>query len=356
MLTSLNVFAQKNPVRVGIVGLVHNHVQGFLGREEREDIKIVGIVETNHELALRYSKQFHFPMSLIYNSMKEMIDATHPEAVRAFGTIYDHLAVVEACAPRGIHVMVKKPLAVNMEHARKMETLAKKYRIHLLTNYETTWYASNHKAYELLRKDTIGSLRKVIVHDGHRGPRKLGINSEFLDWLTDPVLDGGGAIVDFGCYGVNLTTWLMNGKRPNTVTAVTQQLQHENNPKVDDESTIILTYDSVNSTIQGSWNWPMGRKDMEVYGLTGAIYADNGNNLRVRMAEGYSGYNEKTYQLKNRETPFNDPFAFFAAVIRNEISLEPNDLSSLENNMTVVEILDAARLSARTGRTIHLRK
>jgi len=353
---TMNVFSQNKPVRVGIVGLVHNHVQGFLGREDRGDIRIVGIVETNRDLALKYSKQYHFPMSIVYNTLKEMIGATHPEAVTAFGTIYEHLAVVEACAPLGIDVMVEKPLAVNMEHAKKMEALAKKYRIHLLTNYETTWYASNQKAYELLKKDTIGSLRKVIIHDGHRGPKKLGINSEFLDWLTDPVLNGGGAIVDFGCYGVNLTTWLMDGKRPNTVTAVTQQLQPENNPKVDDESTIILTYDSVNATIQGSWNWPIGRKDMEIYGLTGAIFADNRNDVRVRMAKGYDGFKEETYKLKDRKAPFNDPFSFLAAVVRNEVTLDPYDLSSLENNMIVVEILDAARLSAKSGKTVYLRK
>jgi predicted dehydrogenase len=354
LVTSLYVFPQQKPLRVGIAGLTHSHVQGILGRENRGDIQIVGIVEPNRELALRYSKEHGFPMNLVFNTLEEMINATHPEAVTAFGSIYEHLGVVEACAPKGIHVMVEKPLAVNMEHARKMEALAKRYHIHLITNYETTWYPSNHKAFDLLKKDTVGSLRKVVIHDGHKGPKKIGVNSEFLDWLTDPVKNGGGAIVDFGCYGVNLMTWLMDGKRPTTVTAITQQMQPYNNPKVDDESTIILTYDSVNATIQGSWNWPIGRKDMEIYGLKGVIYADNKYDLRVRMAKGYDGYSEESYKLKDRENPLNDPFAFFAAVVRNEIILKPNDLSSLENNMVVVEILDAARQSAETGRTVKM--
>jgi predicted dehydrogenase len=46
-----------------------------------------------------------------------MLEAVKPTAVLAFGSIYDHLAVVEACAPRGIHVMVEKPLAASLEHA-----------------------------------------------------------------------------------------------------------------------------------------------------------------------------------------------------------------------------------------------
>ena len=142
-----------------------------------------------------------------------------------------------------------------------MEALAKKHKIHLLTNYETTWYPSNHKAREVVKSGQVGDLRKVVIRDGHKGPKKIGVNSEFLDWLTDPVLNGGGAIMDFGCYGANLITWLQNGKKPTSVTAVTQQQQPENNPLVDDDATIILTYNNKsNAIIQASWDWPIGRK------------------------------------------------------------------------------------------------
>ena len=356
LLASVEMSGQKEALKVGVAGLSHSHVHWIFNSENRGDIDIVGIAEPDRELALRYSEQHGYPMSMVYDSLEELIRATEPEAVTAFGTIYDHLKVVETCAPKGIHVMVEKPLAVNLEHAKKMEALAKKHKIHLLTNYETTWYPTNHKAYEILKKDrTIGDVRKVIVRDGHKGPKKIGVNSEFFVWLTDPVLNGGGAITDFGCYGVNLLTWIMDGKKPHSVTAVTQQQQPENNPKVDDEATIILNYDKSNAIIQASWNWPMGRKDMEIYGLTGAIYADNKNDLRLRISEGYDGYSEEFIELDDRKPPFDDPFAFFAAVVKNEIRLEPYDLSSLENNMIVMEILDAAVKSAQSKKTIEIK-
>ena len=348
--------AQHTALRVGVVGLTHTHVHWILGREDRGDIKIVGIVEPNRALAERYSKQHGYSMDIVFNTMEEMITATKPEAVTAFGTIYEHLKVVEIAAPKGIHVMVEKPLAVSVEHARKMATLAKLYNIQLLTNYETTWYPSNHKAYELIQNNTIGTLRKAVIHDGHRGPKRIGVNSEFLDWLTDPVQNGGGALTDFGCYGANLMTWLQRGKRPISVVAVTQQLQPQNNPKVDDEATIILTYDSSTASIQASWNWPIGRKDMELYGMTGALYSDNRNTLRIRMAEGYDGFKEEKLELRERESPRNDPFALFNAVIRKQIMLAPYDPSSLENNLLVVEILEAARKSATSGKAIKLGK
>jgi len=346
----------KEPLKIGVIGLTHTHVHWIFGSEPRGEIEIVGIVEPNQRLAQRYAEQHKFSMELVYDSMDEMFEKVKPEAVTAFGSIYEHLEVVEAAAPRGVHVMVEKPLAVNMDHARKMKALAEKHNIHLLTNYETTWYPTTHKAHELAKKqNAIGGIRKLMIHDGHKGPKKIGINEEFLEWLTDPVQNGGGAEVDFGCYGANLLIWFMDGKRPNSVTAISQQLQPENNPKVNDESIILVQYDSTVAVIQGSWNWPIGRKDIEIYGLKGAIYADNRHDLRLRISEGYDGFDEQVMKLEEREAPFDDPFALFAAVIRNEIQLDAYNLSSLENNMLVVEILDAARKSARKNKTVHLK-
>ncbi|MEX0289039.1 MAG: Gfo/Idh/MocA family protein [Flavobacteriaceae bacterium] len=340
------------PLKLGVAGLTHTHVHWILGRKDTSDVKLVGIVEPNTALAKRYSEQHGFSMDLVFATLDEMIAAVRPEAVAAFGTIYDHLEIVEKCAPKGIHVMVEKPLAVSLEHAKKMEALAKVHEIHLLTNYETSWYPTNEKAYELLKEGRVGKLRKVVVRDGHKGPKRIGINKEFLEWLTDPVLNGGGAITDFGCYGANLMTWLQDGKKPLSVTAVTQQLQPENNPKVDDDATILLKYDTANATIQASWNWPIGRKDMEVYGENGAIYADNRNHLRIRISEGYDGYEEEVMELPERKTPYHDPFALLAAVIKDGFKLQPFDPYSLENNMVTMEILEAAGKSAKTGKTV----
>lgn len=357
MLTQcISAVSQKEPLRLGIAGITHSHVHWLLGHKDTVGIKIVGIAEPNRELAERYVKQYNLPQEIIFSTLDEMITATQPEAVAAFGSIYDHLKVVQTAAPKGIHVMVEKPLAVSMEHARKMEALAKKHKILLFTNYETTWYPTVHETKTLLQKGEVGEIRKMIVRDGHKGPKNIGVNPEFLEWLTDPVQNGGGALTDFGCYGANIATWMLDGKRPNSVTAVVGQFQPQNYPKVDDDATIILAYDSMNVIIQASWNWPWGRKDMEVYGTGGAIYADNRTQLRIRKATAKNEYSESTFTLAERSPIYNDPFDQFAAIIRNEISLPAFDLSSLENNRLVVEILEAAGLSAKTGKTIRLSK
>jgi len=338
------------PLRVGIAGLTHDHVHGLLNRANMGDIEIVGIAEPNRELAERYIKRYNLPASLLYSSLNDMLEKCKPEAVCAFNSIYEHLETVKACAPRKIHVMVEKPLAVSLAHANEMQALATKYGIRLLTNYETTWYGSHHKAYEML--DSIGNLRKVVVHDGHQGPKEIGVSKEFLNWLTDPVKNGGGAVIDFGCYGANLLTWLMKGERPSSVFAVTQQIKPEIYSGVDDEATIVVTYPKAQGIIQASWNWPFGRKDIEIYGEHGYMIADR-NGLKTRTsAEAKENYQTVAPPPK----PYHDPFAYLAAVIHGEIRVKPTDLSSLENNMIVIEILEAAKQSAKEGKMIYLKK
>jgi predicted dehydrogenase len=343
---------QQTPVRTAIAGMSHGHVDRLLRNWQRKDLVIAGFWEPDRALAERYADQFKFPLEWVYSDLDTMLDTVKPEAVCAFGSIYDHLRVVEACAPRKIHVMVEKPLAVSLEHAEKMASLARAYGIHLITNYETTWYASTYAAHRIaVEEGALGPIRKVVVHDGHFGPVEIGCNAEFLAWLTDPVLNGGGAVVDFGCYGANLITWLMGGAEPVTVTAVLQTLKPEVYPRVDDEATVILTYPQAQGIIQASWNWPVGRKDMEIYGKSGYVVAVDDRTMRMRMR---GDSLEKTLALPPAPERVSDPFNYMAAVVRGVEKVEPGNLWSLENGLSVVKILDAARLSAREGRTVRL--
>ncbi len=342
------------PVRMAVIGITHGHAGFILGRKPKPDIELVGIYEPNTELARRSAKDYNVSPGLFYTDLEKMLNDTKPEAVLAFGSIYEHMAVVEVCAPRGIHVMVEKPLATNVEHASKMKELAAKHKIHLLTNYETSWYPSTEKVYQLANDSNYtGKIRKVVVHDGHKGPKEINVSKEFLEWLTDPVQNGGGALIDFGCYGANLMTYLMRGQNPVSVTAVTQQFKPAIYPKVDDEASIIVTYPSAQCIIQASWNWPFGRKDIEVYGETGYAIAVNNKTLRLRNKESEP---ERTIQVTAGEMKvYEDPISYFADVIREKIKVPEYGTYSLENNLLVVKILEGARESAKTGKTVLLK-
>jgi predicted dehydrogenase len=338
------------PFRVAIVGLVHGHVAGFFQYSlHRSDIQLVGIAEPDQQLAAQYAKQFGLDQNLLFNDLEGMLRKTHPQAVLAYTNTYDHRRVVEICARHGIAVMMEKPLAVSAEDAHAMAKAAHDGKIPVLVNYETTWYRSNHAAYDLVHQKAIGDVRKVVIHDGHEGPKKIGVGPEFMAWLGDPKLNGGGALYDFGCYGADLMTWLMDGQRPLTVTAVTQQMKPDEYPRVDDEATIILTYPKAQAIIQASWNWPFGRKDMEVYGQTGYVITVANDDLRVHL----KGKEEQQETGNPLTAPFNDSLSELKAVVLDGAA--PDAPTSLDTNVIVSEILDAARKSAKEGRMVVLK-
>jgi predicted dehydrogenase len=340
------------PLRVAIVGLVHGHVHGFLAQYQHSpEIEIVAVVEPDAQLRSAAATRYGFAQSKMFSDLEEMIANAHPQAVLVYTNTYDHRRVVELCARHGVHVMMEKPLAVSLEDALAMQKAAQTGKIHVLVNYETSWYRSNHAAYALAHDGSLGAIRKVIVHDGHKGPKEIGVEPEFLAWLTDPKLNGAGALFDFGCYGADLMTWLMDGQRPKTVTAVTQQIKPEIYSKVDDEATIILTYPKAQAIIQASWNWPIDRKDMEVYGQIGQLITLKRDNLRVQKA---GEAQEQQITGKPIPAPYDDELAYVRAVIVD--GAKEDTLSSLDTNVTVTEILDAARRSAKEGKTIQLAK
>lgn len=340
--------ANDAPLRLAVAGVTHGHLGEVVRRMNRGDFQIVGVAEPRDEYRLHNDLAGRLPRHLFYADLGEMLDATHPEVVVAYGSIYDHLAVVEACAPRGVHVMVEKPLAVDMKAARRIARLAEKHGIRVLTNYETTWYASNQHARRLLDEGRIGQPLRIHIYDGHEGPREIGCSPMFLEWLTDPRLNGGGAVVDFGCYGANLATWLLGGAEPISVYAVLHQRKPQVYPRVDDDATILVEYPGCTVQIMASWCWPKGRKDMYVYGSRGSIFQLTPSQMQTRI----DGRDSGTFDAPPLQVPRDDSFRFLRAVVRGELQLQPYDLSSLENNLMVVRILDAARRSARTGRPV----
>lgn len=340
---------EQGPLRVALAGLVHGHASGFFEQfQKRAGLQIVGIAEADHQLAARYANRYALQPGIFYTDLEEMLKATHPQAILAYTNTFDHRRVVEICARYGVPVMMEKPLAASLEDAHAIEKAARAGKIQVLVNYETTWYRSNQAVYDMVHENAIGEIRKIVVHDGHSGPKEIGVGPEFLAWLTDPKLNGAGALFDFGCYGADLATWLMDGRRPDSVTAVTQQIKPDVYPRVDDEATIILTYPHAQVIVQASWNWPFSRKDMEVYGQKGYAITVARDALRVRLPQ----KEETTIDAKPLDKSKEDSASYLRAVLLG--GMKPEGLSSLETNVIVTEILDAARQSAATGKTVLL--
>jgi len=339
------------PVRVAIVGLAHDHVIGFLQQlPQHSEVELVGIAEADSTLIDKYKNKFHLADTLFFKSEANMIEVRHPQAVLVYTSIAEHRNAIGIAAQYGVSSMVEKPLSISFEDALAIRKIARYHKVHVLVNYETTWYTSNRAAYNDVRDGHIGPIRRVVVHDGHEGPKEIGVSPEFFRWLTDPELNGAGALYDFGCYGVDLMTWLMHGETPSTVTAVVNHDKPDIYPKVDDDATIVLQYPKAQAVIQASWNWPFSRKDMEVYGATGYVITVANEGLRTRMPHESA---ERTSTAPSLPDDERSSLGYLVAVLNGKIK-DQGDLSALDTNVTVMQILDAARESARTGKSVRL--
>ena len=340
------------PVRVVIAGLVHDHARGLFGPlSKNTNVQLVGIAEPDTALAAKYEEQFHLDHKLFFTDLDKMLDQLHPDAVLVYTDIRDHRKVIEAAARRGISSMVEKPLATTVADALAIRAAAREHHVQVLVNYETTWYSSNAEAIRLVSANKLGPIRRVVVHDGHEGPKEIGVSTDFFSWLTDPEKNGAGAMFDFGCYGADLMTVLMKDETPLSVTAVALTDKPEIYPHVDDDATIIVRYPKAQAVLQPSWNWPFSRKDMEVYGATGYAITEAADRIRTRFAGDKAETEGPVPPIVGAEESSLD---YLAAVLRGKLRPE-GDLTSLDTNMVVVQILSAARESAKTGRTVELK-
>lgn len=338
---SLRLSTATGPLRIGIVGLVHGHVEGLLWQaSQRKDLQIVGIFEPDRALFDRLAAKYKLDPGLYHASLEEMLEAAKPEAVSVMTSIKDHRAAVEACAPRGVHLLLEKPLAFSNEDAMRFEELARRHGVLVLTNFETSWYGSVREAKRLVDSGEMSPVRKMIFRHGHKGPKEIGCGPEFVNWLTDPDQNGGGAVVDFGCYGAVISTWIMNGERPTSVTASAATIKPALYPRVDDDATIVLTYPTATAVIEASWAWTHDNKEADIFTEHGSIHAGRWDDLQLR---------DENAPLRMVKPPSKPPhleneWTYLRKVVRGECEVDP--LSSLEFNVIVADILDRARDSA----------
>jgi predicted dehydrogenase len=339
--------------RLAVIGLDHDHVWSLLKDIANEpSAELVAIAETDPALVSRAQKTV--PSSVkFYEDYVAMLDAAKPEAVIVATSNDRHLEILRQCAKRHIHYSAEKPMATNAADAREMERLASEAKIKLMVNYWNAWVAPSHDLFHRVRAGEVGPVQKILVQYGHRGPKEIGVSPQFASWLYDPVKNGGGAIMDFGCYGAEWSVWLKG--RPSRVYATTRKLKVEQNNKVDDDATIVLDYPDATSVIEASWNWPYSKDLVEVFGPKGSLLARHTTLLR-RTAEARGPDvppDGESVMLEPLPKEMSNPISYFVDCIRNNKPIE--DPVSARLNVQVMEILDAARESVRTGKPQELR-
>jgi predicted dehydrogenase len=331
--------------KIAVIGLVHSHVWGHLGKMVKgEPAKLVGIAETKEDLIAEAKKSgWEGP---VYSDYKKMLAETKPDIVWAFTPNDDHLAIVEACAPLKIHVMFEKPLASTYRDALAIKRLADKHGIYVLTNYQMAWWSSQYTAKTQADSGVLGKPWRLHGIVGHGGPGSEGPRSKhFFEWLTDPIKNGAGALMDFGCYNALWSLWYLG--RPEAVYATVNHLRPERFPKVEDNANLLLSYKGGVGIFEGSWDLPRSFQELEIFGLNGSLLMQNG---RVELRKGRAAGEEVKIEPLPPERA--EPIAYMISCIRNK--KPPEGLVALDINVGVNEIIEAAKMSVKGGKAVSL--
>jgi predicted dehydrogenase len=337
--------------KIAVIGLVHSHVWGHLTTMlEGKTAVLVGVSEPNPEL-VDEAKKAGVPDHLFFDDYKRMLDQVKPDIVWAFVENNRHLEIAKECAPRHINLIFEKPTASTYAEAKQIQVLAKKYDIRVMTNYQMAWWPSNYVAKAAVEHGEVGTVYRLHGVVGHGGPGSEGArNKFFFEWLTDPVKNGAGALMDFGCYDALWSIWYLG--MPQTVYATALHLRPDRFPKVEDAATLVLSYPNAVGIFEGSWDLPRSFQDLEVFGrpdkgtAPGSLYV---THTGVQRQVGHEKLDLKIDPLPAEES---EPVAYMVSRIQTGRPIE--GLTGIDLNVKVIRIIDLAKESIKNGHKVNV--
>lgn len=337
--------------KIAVVGLVHSHVWGHLATMVAgTTATLVGVSEPNPELVTE-AKKAGVPDNLFFTDYKKMLDEVKPDIVWAFVENNRHLEIAKECAPRHINLIFEKPLASTYAEAKQIQALAQKYNVRVMTNYQMAWWPSDYAAKAAADHGDIGTVYRLHGVVGHSGPGSEGVrNKFFFEWLTDPVKNGAGALMDFGCYNALWSIWYLG--MPQTVYATALHLRPERFPKVEDEATLVLSYPNAVGIFEGSWDLPRSMQDLEVFGRPGGTTPPGSLYMTHAGVQIQVGRDKRELKIDPLPANESEPVAYMVSRIQSGKPIE--GLTGIDINVKVIRIIDLAKESIKTGSAVRV--
>jgi predicted dehydrogenase len=331
--------------RVGVAGLIHDHVWGLLRYwNELEGAELAAAADVNPPL--REKARSEFGIAQVYTSYQEMLDK---EELDILTVALDNAATadaVEAAAAEGVHVLSEKPMAATLAQADRMLNACRVARVALMINWPTAWNPANQTLDRLVREGAVGEVHKVKYLAAHQGPKEIGCTPYFYNWLYDAKLNGAGALMDYCCYGANMAAhWL---GRPASVVGIKGTLVKEDLP-VDDNAVILMKYPHAFGIAEASWTQqaPDGSANPSVYGSTGTLSVI-GNRVRLARLDRDPEWIDPDPPSPGRR---NGP-EYLVSCLRAGMPVE--GMCSAQTSRTAQEILQRGLESAESGKEVTL--
>lgn len=266
-----------------------------------------------------------------------------------------HCEITLAAAKAGKHVVVEKPLCMNLAEADRMIEACKAAGVKLMYAEELCFTPKYVRLKALLDEGALGDPVLLKQSEKHDGPH--------ADHFWDVERSGGGVTMDMGCHAIEFFRWMLG--RPKIKSVYAQMGTHVHTDKTigDDNAIIILEFENgVTAVAEESWTKLGGMDDRaEVHGTKGQAYADvlQGNSILTYSTQGVGYAVEKagntvgwsfTMYEEIWNYGFPQEFAHFVDCVKND----RQPLVTGEDGRAVLEAIYAAYESAGTGKKVYL--
>lgn len=329
--------------RLGVAGLVHDHVWGELEHWRKTGrVDFAAVAEPDDALRERAVREFGFADG--FGSPAELFERSDVQIVQVCTSNAGGVEVVERAAARGVHAVVEKPMAATLAGADRMLRAVEEAGTQLMINWPFRWRPATVQAWNLVRGGVIGHVFHARVRMAHKGPREFGCSDAFCNWLFDAEQNGAGALVDYCSYGAVAARHLFG--MPNAVQGVAARLT-KSDVAVDDNAALTLIYDDRFAIAEASWSQIPSYHDAVYLGTEGTVWTQDG---KVFLADESRGERELPVQLSpdhERSGP-----AYFLHCLDGEHL--PEDVCSGKICRDAQEILEAGLRSNAEGRRIAL--
>ncbi|MBD3180850.1 hypothetical protein GF312_01060 [Candidatus Poribacteria bacterium] len=358
--------------RVGIIGFAHMHINNvaalFAEHPQAEMVACADTVPDKPELRMAtYTREWNLKNALenlgvprSYDDYHEMLAKEELDIVICCSENAKHPDVVEACAAKGVNVCVEKPMAMSLAHALRMVRACQAAGNTMVINWPATWSPSSRKVKELIEEGVIGRVLEVKWRGGHTGPLGPGAGHAGVSEKAAPMTGtergvtwwhqkatGGGAMLDYCCYGSMLARWYV-GEQALAAVGMRGNLDSHWGD-ADDNGAMIVRFPGAMGLFEGSWTtWSHGVPTGPiVYGITGTMVADSKDGkpvIRVERGHGDSTIYEPD-PLPEGRTKISEEL-----VHHLETGEPVHHTIEMMFNLEVMAILDAGVRSADSGK------
>jgi len=241
--------ASKSKIRIGVLGLTHDHIWDNLkDLASCKDGTLVAVADPNEPLLERASKEYG---CAVHGDYETMIETEKLDAVYVYSDNAEGLELVECAADAGLDIMIEKPMAESLSSADDMLMVIRNAGVRCMVNWPITWWPQIQKGLDMALGGEIGRIWQVKYRAAHGGPKEMGCSPYFYEWLYDPSLNGGGAFADYCCYGAVLSRLILG--MPSRVNGTAGRLTKED-ITVEDNGVLVMTYPNAISIAEASWS------------------------------------------------------------------------------------------------------